>query len=443
MKNRDPLQSLIGRYVDQIATPAEVVELENILHRNPAARREFLRYLATDTALTGAALTTGISRAKTCKIRSKSRFSSLLRMAAAALVLASLSILPLWRNFVTGTRSDTQGVKAFATLSAATHALWSDPNTELSLRAGLMPQGLMRLESGTVEFLCRDGATVTLRGPAAFEFPEQKVVFLESGRIHCRCPSPESRLTVTTPATQIQDLGTEFAVEARSDRSTRVAVLSGEVQIGKPHLHRLRKGQAMELRGDGILAINALSAGDFSEFQITASEVLENDEKSPNLLSDPGFDYAIPNALWNGTEHNITSSVGGRSGNGVRVMARGIAHWPQCHQTIHGENIPGSLVVASAWAAVCLDDPLRGNQTAMLKIAFKNAEGRDFAFVCKRFLGPHSQPGRFEKVEIAAFAPPGTVRLQVQLMLQADGRDRGSIIFDDAFLRMSPPAASR
>jgi hypothetical protein len=103
----------------------------------------------------------------------------------------------------------------------------------------------------------------------------------------------------------------------------------------------------------------------------------------------------------------------------------------------------GQLVMASVWACVAPGDPLQGNQTAVLKIAFKNEEGRDFAFVCKRFLGPQSEPGRFEKIQVAAFAPEGTARMQLQLMLQADRREAGSVIFDDATVFITAPPATR
>ena len=92
------------------------------------------------------------------------------------------------------------------------------------------------------------------------------------------------------------------------------------------------------------------------------------------------------------------------------------------------------MVVAFVWAAVAPADPLRGRQQALLKIAFKNKEGRAVAFAVQRFAGPDSGPGRFERVEVAALAPEGTNRVQVQLLLQSALLESGSMLFDDASL---------
>ncbi len=81
--------------------------------------------------------------------------------------------------------------------------------------------------------------------------------------------------------------------------------------------------------------------------------------------------------------------------------------------------------------AVAPPEPLKLRQSAMLKVVFKNAEGRDFAFALRRFLGPQSKLGVFEPVRVGAFAPSGTRRVQVQLMLQSGLQESGSVVFDN------------
>lgn len=353
-----------------------------------------------------------------------------IRWLAAAAALLFGCVLA-WRQFV----PKTNAPQPFATLAAANEAQWADPNVELTLRGGELPPGPLRLESGTAEFLCADGATVVVRGPAVVRFPARKRVFVESGRIFCRCPSPESRLSVETAATQIVDLGTEFAVDARADRSTLVAVLSGEVQVGNAQQRRLRKGEAVEVRGDGILAIQPLAREEFSELLLASPSVSDAVRRSENLLRDPGFENGLGEQTWSGTETNIAAvGSGGRSGSAVRVFARGYANWPQCRQKINTGDIAGKLVVASVWAATPARDPLRTRQVAMLKIVFVNDDGRDFAFAMRRFVNPKSEQDRFEQAQVAAFAPPGTRQVQIQLMLNSNLLDSGSVIFDDASL---------
>lgn len=435
MKTREHFLGLIGGYADGAVTREEAQELETALREDAGLRREFVRYLNLDAALVGAAPALKLVPSEPSERRLKlPRWIPLAAVAAVALVCA----LP----FVKKSTDRRAVVPSFAVLTAANDAVWADPNVELALRGGETPPGSLRLESGTAEFHCADGATLLMRGPAEIRFTARKRVFVESGRIFCRCPSPESRLSVDTPATEVVDLGTEFAVEARADRSTLVAVLSGEVQVGKAAPRRLRKGEAVEVRGDGMLAIQPLTREDFSELLLASPAANEALQHGANLLRDPGFDHGLGEQTWSGTEKNIEASTAGRSGGGVRVFARGNAQWPFCRQTVESPDMAGRLVVASVWAAMPANDPLRSRQAAMLKIAFKNEDGRDFAFAVRRFLGPSSEPGRFEQVQVAAFAPPGTRRVQVQLMLQSNLQDAGSVIFDDASLIMAdaPPA---
>lgn len=434
MSSRERVLELIGRYADGALDAEEMRELESALRGDRELRHLFLKYLNVDTVLSGSTPALLPEKQKTNFIPFRAR-SAWIGLAAAAFVAIALLVFTWWPK-----PQRAHAAPSFVTLTAANEAVWSDPNVELALRGGELPPGLLRLESGTAEFLFADGATVVMRGPAVVQFPERKRVFVEAGRIFCRCPSPESRLSVDTPATEVVDLGTEFSVEARPDHSTLVAVLSGEVQVGKSSAHRLRKGEAVEVRGDGILAIQPLAREEFAELLLASPSVNEAVQRGGNLLKDSGFENGLSQETWSGTESNIEAMrEGGRSGGAVQIHARGYAHWPQCRQKIDTGDIGGKLVVASVWAAVPAEDPLRSRQTAMLKIVFVNEKGRDFAFAMKRFINSKSAPHRFEQAQVAAFAPPGTRQVQIQLMLQSDLQNAGSVIFDDASLAILYP----
>lgn len=438
MKIDDRFEDLMSRHIEGTATREESRELEAAILLDDSRRRLFLRYLRIDAALiafaSGGVVRVDAKWNPTCARRRGGR-AACLTAAAASIVLAFL--LLWWRN----TAPHHDGAAPFALLAAGNGAVWADPNAELALRAGELPAGLMDLDSGTAEFVCLDGATVAFRGPASFRFLDRKQVYVKTGRVQCHCPTEKSRLTVLTPSTEIRDLGTEFAVEVRSDETTRVAVLSGEVQIGASQPRRLRKGEAAELRGDGQLAIEPYTREDFAALQLASPSVRHAVSHSLNLLRDPGFEKAPDGQIWMGTGTNLASASTALHGRGIRVFARGSAPWPLCRQMLKGEPLAGRLVIASVWACVVRDDPLEGRQTAVLKIAFKDEEGRDFAFACQRFLSPRSEPGRFEQAQIAAIAPAETAKVDFQVMLQSDLRERGSVIFDDGSLLVTDAPA--
>ncbi len=423
----DRLDHLIDAHLSGAMSDDERLELDARLLHSAADRGRFWRLAETHVLLHEGIQQLVAESPRTPAPRSPAHP---MRWLAAAAVLVFACVLA-WRGIV----PKASAPQPFATLTAANEAQWADPNVELALRGGELPPGPLRLDSGTAEFLCADGATVVMRGPATVRFLARKRVAVESGKVFCRCPSPESRLSVETPTTEVVDLGTEFAVDARADHSTLVAVLSGEVQVGKTRQKRLHKGEAVEVRSDGILAIQPLAREEFPELLLASPSVSDAVQHGGNLLLDPGFENGLSEQTWNGTDTNIEAiRSGGRSGGAVRVFARGYANWPQCRQKINTGDIAGKLVVASVWAATPAHDPLRGRQVAMLKIVFVNGDGRDFAFAMRRFVNPKSEPDHFEQAQVAAFAPPGTRQVQIQLMLNSDLLNSGSVIFDDASL---------
>lgn len=428
MSDREALSEIIGRFADDVATIEEMSQLERALRADAVVRRNYLRYLNLDAALAGGAAAWSEPQSRAPAARTRRRTL----VAAAAILLVTTIATGVW--YIRERGSSANDVKVFAALVAARNAAWSDPNIELALRGGELPAGILRLEAGTAEFAFADGATIVLQSPAAVRFVDRKQVFVEHGRVFCRCPTPESRLLIETATTEVLDLGTEFSVEARADRSTVVAVLSGEVQVGKSVERRLHQGESLEILSNGLLAVRPLSPDEFAELLRASPAVDEAVRRGRNVLLDPGFEDGLSERTWNGTEANIRVVLaGGRAGNAVRVAAGGFAQFPQCRQKTERGDYAGRLIVASVWGAVN-EGPLSPRQSALLKIVFEDESGREIGFAMRPFLGPHSQPGRFERAEAAAIAPAGTKRVQIQLMLRTGRQVGGSVLFDDAGL---------
>jgi len=429
MNVEHPLLETIGRYLDGVATQQEVDFLQNALKQDVGLRAWYLQYAHLDSALV---------QAPRVEVSSPAGWSAWSRGAVAVAVIgASILFLFFWNQ---GNSSlPTKTPTSFATLVAARDAQWSDSNTELALLSGRLPAEMLRLVAGTAEFLLADGATVVLNGPATIEVRSPKHLYIQEGRVLCRCPTVESRITVATPATEVIDLGTEFSVEARADLSTVVAVLSGEVQVGKNENRVLRAGEAIQVRGDGMLAIKPLDRAEYADLLHASPTIGAASKGEKSLLQDPGFEQPLSSNHWNGTTGNLQHAPrAGRTGHAVRIHSDGIAHWPQCRQEINTGDITGKLVIASAWAAPDQVN-LQPRQQAILKITFINAQGRDFGFALQRFLTTQSQPNRYAQAQVAAIAPLGTQRVQLQLMFQTHLRETGAVLFDDASLIIVDP----
>jgi hypothetical protein len=124
-------------------------------------------------------------------------------------------------------------------------------------------------------------------------------------------------------------------------------------------------------------------------------------------------------------EHAATR---GRSGHSVQIHTRG-KHFPLVKQRVETGDIAGKVVSASAWAMSAANDPLPERQFAVLKIAFLDSAGREFACSTR-----HSLHGGYVLAEFAAQAPPSSCMVEVQLILAANRKIIGSVYFDDVEL---------
>jgi hypothetical protein len=412
--NTSDMLELAARYADGIATPDEVTTLNDALRRDPQLRHAYLRYLNVDAALASAAA--AARPASTHRARPRRMIAGL----AALLTLAACAWLVLHGRSVTAAPP--------AVLIASTDAVWADADIELALRGGDTPTGLLRLKSGMAEFRLAHGATALILGPAAVRFPNPNQVEVQSGKALCRCPTPESRITLTTPATRIVDLGTEFAVEVAEGRpSTKVAVVSGEVRVGTAHTRVLRKGEAAEVGPDSVPRLTPLPAETLA--QLLAADMPRSlDDAGPNLLSP---------AAWRITEGNVELSPTEWQ---IDVHARGHRMWPGARQTVVTGDIAGRLVVATVNAESPTDEPLVERQYAILKVSFLDENDREFATSYRHFLQSTEGPGATATAQVAAFAPPNTREVEVQLLLSARGQRDGSARFTHPRLVIAPTA---
>ena len=355
-------------------------------------------------------------------------------MAAAILVAASLALRP-WA-------APTAPV---AVLSVEIATRWSDPNVELLLRRGDLPTGPLRLESGVAEFTFVSGATAVVEGPAVFEPLSRQRLSITSGRVVGRCPTKQARLTIVTPSAEVIDLGTEFGVAVGDNNNTQVAVMQGEVNFVAAEQVRRMKSAAVDARGKAEPANYVIK--DLSKLARVIPDLTEAELSGENLLADPGMtlapvshgvsDLALP---WKGTAGHVDLAAGrAHAGDtAIRIRALGNPMWPLVGQDVKTGPIDGRVVAASIWAMQPAEDPLAERQNAIVKIVFLDTAGHEFARAERHFLRADAPKNQWVHGQIAAEAPPGTVALRFQVLLNARGQKSGAILVDDARLSLAP-----
>ena len=151
------------------------------------------------------------------------------RVVYGVLAIAAVLMLVLsWPDSQSGREDVTPTI---ATLAYTSHAHWSNGERSLGDSIG---QGRMRLDVGLARLDFRNGATVTLQGPAEFEILSNDRAKLHAGIITASIPASAVGFEVVTPTMDVVDLGTAFGVAVGMDGVTDVCVFEGEVEVSRP-----------------------------------------------------------------------------------------------------------------------------------------------------------------------------------------------------------------
>lgn len=477
------LSELIDRFFDCDLTGEDRKVLEDALRASPQTRRLFWQKAETHAALRkwgrehwgrvaaaegGEGDTNAVGRS--VGLRYAIDTLRRRRMAASAVVGGSLLAVALVAVAMQSLGTKVPGPvgdvsrpaiavdpPVVAVLNASVEPVWGDPNVELMLRRGSLPDGPLELRSGSVELLFGSGGIAVIEGPAVFEPISSDALYVTQGSVRCLCPQPGSELRVETPKGTVTDLGTEFAMSIRPDTALRIGVIEGRVRLDlAASTQVMAAGEAVSVDGDGHATEDI---GFFKDFKSRAS-LTPFDEgafaEGDDLLVDPSFESmsGVENASgapprqppfakaflkigpWSGTPGHVESiehpvATGERA---VRISARGNPFWPLVVQQCGTGDISGKTVMASVKASHIATDLLAGPQRAIVKIAFVDGNGMEFGRAERHFLKVGGPNDRFVEGRISAIAPPGTHAVNYTVLLNACGLSTGSIAIDDAKL---------
>lgn len=145
--------------------------------------------------------------------------------AAAMLVISAVGFFSINRTPSSGPSTEVPSV---ASLVASIDAEWE--GTAPLLNAP-MPTGSYQLESGSIDLLFSDGARVSVSGPAHFDLRSARHIHLDSGNLVARIPDEALGFIVTSPQSEVVDLGTEFGLSVDGSGLTDVHVINGLVEV--------------------------------------------------------------------------------------------------------------------------------------------------------------------------------------------------------------------
>ncbi|HOM76941.1 MAG TPA: NPCBM/NEW2 domain-containing protein [Anaerohalosphaeraceae bacterium] len=158
-----------------------------------------------------------------------------------------------------------------ATLADMVDVRWADP--AMSLKRGdrlFTRQGGIQLKEGILKIQMDNGSNVVVEAPSEFEFITYDQIELRYGRLYANVPRRAIGFIVSTPNSNVIDLGTQFGVKVNIDGGTEVHVLKGKVSLiaGKQSeegtSELVQQGQARRVeKGQEAIQAIAINPGAF------------------------------------------------------------------------------------------------------------------------------------------------------------------------------------
>ncbi len=216
------LERLIRQLSDEGSlTHEDSAKLNELLRGDVDACERYLNHMAVDAQLTREARSLeqpSLPFPERKPLRKSFRPSPRwIVAAAAAIALGALA----WFN-----APPIQEPQPIATVLFSESAQWrgSVPEEGQSLQPGPL-----HLKSGLAVLRFNGGTELALRGPAKIELLSSGHASMPSGRAFVRATEGAQGFTLTTPSSELVELGTEFSVMVDPSGATRVHVIDGEV----------------------------------------------------------------------------------------------------------------------------------------------------------------------------------------------------------------------
>jgi len=233
---------------------ADGIRIEAELTVNPSTRQDYYDRLALTALLeTEAAAEAEVISLPPVSTWRHWRWALSSLAAVVALAFASLGgDLSHRNNSPPLPKVSEQKAQGFGLLVGQSETIWTN---RTALTDGvLLPSGPLQLESGVAQIELFSGVSLVVEGAADFEVISAMEMIVSSGRIRARVPEAAHGFRIHSPAGQVVDLSTEFALNVTAEGS-ELHVFDGEVEWHPEAsaLRRLQQGQALGWHAAGHL----------------------------------------------------------------------------------------------------------------------------------------------------------------------------------------------
>lgn len=277
------LETLTSAACDNRASNAELERLTELLRDDPAARDEYLRYVDMHSALSDEALPAFESDIVDYHVGSerlplerdnRSAWNSSMRWLAIAASIAMIVGIKFFasrqraNDVASGNEQPPVAARPVATMLLSEDCRWTGQSLSEGDRLGA---GRLELDNGTAVLRFDGGAEFVMVGPTAIDLQSAGSVLVHNGDVVVRAKDGAEGFVLTTPTSEVVDLGTEFAVKVKRSGTTEVHVLDGEVSYrglnaAKELSKILRAGEGVAIDEKGRPTAVPMNSPRFQEF---------------------------------------------------------------------------------------------------------------------------------------------------------------------------------
>ena len=233
MSDLSRVEDLAQRVADGLADEAMIAELEALMREDPSARITYLQTLQLHQDLERKAARGTLSEERVfVELPMNSDNANLpttsSRRRGPVFAVATVLVLAVAAFFMW--LSDQGRVGEIDEPRIATITRLDQVDEPLTYHQDFKPGDRVTITTGFLELTYQSGVRLVLQGPVDFTLEDAERGRLELGSLAAEVPPGATGFTVVTPAAEVKDIGTRFAVALLDTGRTEFEVFEGEVQ---------------------------------------------------------------------------------------------------------------------------------------------------------------------------------------------------------------------
>ena len=246
-QEKQELRTLLDAALDHQLTREQVQRLDQLICNDSDARQYYLEEIALVTRLRRSDLKlahNGIQGSVVRKTQSSSVFGTRGLEYFASVAIGLMIVVGIfWSTWQFGGTSHTTDSSTASMPNGelidnviGTVVASDVSSANLGFESGKkMAAGRYQVAAGAISLVLRNGVTLDMESPLDFDLKSPALLELRDGTARAHVPDARIEFVIKVPDMEIKDLGTEFGVSVRENKTSELHVFDGAVELTSNH----------------------------------------------------------------------------------------------------------------------------------------------------------------------------------------------------------------